>query len=642
MRARISAKTARTSWVLSIVPALLAIVFWSPAASMPAARAADAPAATGDAAESTAPDAGSAADLARQQGELSEKYKRFEEVLLRMAELTAPSDPKRAALLRKAVAESKHQLIGLQLDKLVELLTQDRLSVALSGQNDVNKDLAELLELLMSEERDKGLKDERARVKEQIRRVTELINKERQLQGQTSGNGDLQDLARGQGKVAEDTAKLAEDMKPQEGNKPADSEGDAGSENQKQQKKNDQNGTDKPSDKQSDKQDDSQSSKPEGEGQSSPGKGDDQKPAKQGNPDDKKSDRDKSNEDKSGKKPDDKQADDKSANDEKKKGADEQKPSEAQGKSGKPNDQKQQGEQQQGQNQGEQSDEDQQDQSPQQKSADSARKRVQAAQEKMDTARQKLEKAQREGAAEEQEAAIRELEQAKAELEEILRQLREEELERMLAMLEARFRKMLQAQIEVYEGTKRVDRTPSAERDRDDEIEAGRLSRRESQIVLEAESALTVLREEGSAVAFPEAVEQMREDMDQIVARLGQSDVGDITQGIEEDVIAALEEMIEALQKAQQDMEKQKQQQQQPPAEGEQPDPPLIDQLAELKMIRSLQMRINMRTKRLARLVEGDVGQADKPELLDQLQRLAEREESVFRVTRDIVTGKNR
>ena len=35
----------------------------------------------------------------------------------------------------------------------------------------------------------------------------------------------------------------------------------------------------------------------------------------------------------------------------------------------------------------------------------------------------------------------------------------------MLAMLEARFRKMLQAQVEVYEGTKRVDqhaRRPNA------------------------------------------------------------------------------------------------------------------------------------------------------------------------------------
>jgi hypothetical protein len=632
MKSRILAIALRARLVGVAIFALASLAFLPPVDGTATARAADEPAATGNAPEPTAPDAGSAAELARRQGELSEKYKRFEEVLLRMAELTAPSDPKRAALLRKAVAESKHQLIGLQLDKLVELLAQDRLSVALSSQSDVNKDLAELLELLLSEERDKGLKDERARVKEQIRRVTELINKERQLQGQTSGNGDLQDLARGQGKVAEDTAKLAEDMKPQEGDKASDADADKGS-----QKKNDQDADGK--------EGESKRSKGEGDGKSSPGKpGEDQQPAEQGKPEDQKSDQDKSDDDKSGKKPDDKSADEKSANDEKKKGEGDQKPSDAQGKPGKPSGQQQQGEQQQGQNQGEQSDEDQQnqDQSPQQKSADSARKRVQAAQEKMEEARQKLEKAQREGAAEEQEAAIRELEQAKAELEEILRQLREEELERMLAMLEARFRKMLQAQIEVYEGTKRVDRTPSAERDRDDEIEAGRLSRRESQIVLEAESALTVLREEGSAVAFPEAVEQMREDMDQIVARLAQADVGDLTQGIEEDVIAALEEMIEALQKAQQDMEKQKQQQQQPPAEGEQPDPPLIDQLAELKMIRSLQMRINMRTRRLARLVEGDVGQADKPELLEQLQRLAEREESVFRVTRDIVTGKNK
>ncbi len=130
--------------------------------------------------------------------------------------------------------------------------------------------------------------------------------------------------------------------------------------------------------------------------------------------------------------------------------------------------------------------------------------------------------------------------------------------------------------------------------------------------MLEADSALALLREEGSAVAFPEAVEQMREDMDQVVVRLGQADVGDMTQSIEEDIIAALEEMIESLQKAQQDLEKQKQQQQQ--QEGQSQDPPLIDNLAELKMIRSLQMRINMRTKRLARLVEGEIGQADKPE----------------------------
>ncbi len=76
------------------------------------------------------------------------------------------------------------------------------------------------------------------------------------------------------------------------------------------------------------------------------------------------------------------------------------------------------------------------------------------------------------------------------------------------------------------------------------------------------------------------------------------------TQGLEEDIIAALEEMIEALQKAQKEMEDQKQQQQQQQQQGKQ-DKPLIDQIAELKMIRSLQLRVNRRTQRYADLIEG-------------------------------------
>ncbi|HEY4310461.1 MAG TPA: hypothetical protein VGN12_13495 [Pirellulales bacterium] len=591
---------------------------------------------------------GSATDLANEQQQLADKYKRFEEVMMRMAELTAPSDPKRAALLRKAVAESKHQLIGAQLDKLAEILGQDRLSVALSNQNDVNKDLAELLELLLSEERDKSLKDERARYKEQIRRVAELINKERQLQGQTSGGGEMQGLAEGQQKVADDAGKLAEDMKPKD-DKASQRDDKSG---KKDSKKDAAEGEESAEDK-----DSSPNDSTPGDGGTRPGKsgkppGD--KPSEQDKAQESGEDSAKDSKDDAGKEKTADQAGDKDKDkSDAEKNADENQEGAKPSESGKPSDgkpqeqgkkKKQSGQQgqkgQQGESQDQESEQDESAEQPKDAS-ESARKRVQAAQEKMEAARQKLEKAHREGAVEDQEAAIRELEQAKAELEEILRQLREEELERMLAMLEARFRKMLQAQVEVYEGTKRVDQTPAAERDRDDEIEAGRLSRKESQIVLEAESALAILHEEGSAVAFPEAVEQMREDMEQIVVRLGHADVGELTQSIEEDVITALEEMIESLQKAQQDMEKQKQQQQQA-QEGEQQEPPLIDSLAELRMIRSLQMRINMRTKRLSRLVEGDLGQADKPDILEQLQRLAEREESVFRVTRDIVTGKNR
>jgi hypothetical protein len=257
----------------------------------------------------------------------------------------------------------------------------------------------------------------------------------------------------------------------------------------------------------------------------------------------------------------------------------------------------------------------------------------------MKEAREKLEEALREEAVDKQEEALRELEAAKAELEKILRQMREEEMARLLAMLEARFRKMLDMQVEVYEGTIRLDRLPAESRGRGSEIESGRLSRSESQIVIEADKALTLLREEGSAVAMPEALEQTRDDMQQVMQKLAEFDVGALTQGVEEDIIASLEEMIAALEKAQQELESQQNQQQPPPPPGEPQEPPLIDQLAELRMIRSLQMRVNRRTATYAKLIDGE--RADRPELLQALNELAERQNRIYRTTRDIVVGRN-
>ena len=255
----------------------------------------------------------------------------------------------------------------------------------------------------------------------------------------------------------------------------------------------------------------------------------------------------------------------------------------------------------------------------------------------MRQAQEKLEKAQREEALPEQQKALEELNQAKADLEEILRQLREEQVERMLAMLEGRFRKMLEMQVQVYEGTLRLDRVPESQRSRNQTIEAGRLSRKESLIVVEADKTLGLLREEGTAVAMPEAVDQMRADMVQVVTRLGEAKTEQITQGIEEDIMTALEEMIAALQKAQKEMEQKKQQGK--PMQGEPGDQPLVDALAELRMIRALQMRVNNRTETYRKLIDGE--QAENPDLLEALNQLADREERIFRTTRDIAVGKN-
>ena len=173
----------------------------------------------------------------------------------------------------------------------------------------------------------------------------------------------------------------------------------------------------------------------------------------------------------------------------------------------------------------------------------------------MEEAKKRLEKAKKDGAVEEQKLALEELDKAKADLEEILRQLREEEMKRILAMLEARFTKVLQIQREIYGGTVRLDKIPVAERSHAYEIDTGRLSNREAEIVAEVDKALSLLRQEGSSVAMPEAVQQVRDDMQQLVHRLAEGKTEVLTQNIETDVIKALEEIIEALKKAQKDAE---------------------------------------------------------------------------------------
>jgi hypothetical protein len=77
-----------------------------------------------------------------------------------------------------------------------------------------------------------------------------------------------------------------------------------------------------------------------------------------------------------------------------------------------------------------------------------------------------------------------------------------------------------------------------------------------------------------------------------------------------------------------------------PPGQGGEGEMPLVDAIAELKMIRALQMRVNSRTKTYAEISKAE--DVDDPEIRAALRKLAEREERIHKVTRDIVLGRNR
>lgn len=309
------------------------------------------------------------------------------------------------------------------------------------------------------------------------------------------------------------------------------------------------------------------------------------------------------------------------------------------GKEGKPDQPGKQGGQEGQEGEGQSGDPSQsqdQNQDPVQKALEKAKQRMKAAEEK-------LAKANAKGAVPEQKEALKELDAAREALEDILRQLREEEMARLLQMLIERYNKILQQQRIVYDGTVLADKVPEANRTHSHEIECGRLSGKELAIVSDTNKVLDLLREEGSAVAMTEATLQVRDDMQQVAQRLAQSKVDkEITQQIELDILKSLGEMIDALKKEQKKLEDKKNKPKPgQPQQGPPQDPPLIDILAELKMVRSLQVRVNDRTKRYGGMITGGGEQADKADLVEAVRRLADYQQRIYRVTRDLEMGKN-
>lgn len=267
-----------------------------------------------------------------------------------------------------------------------------------------------------------------------------------------------------------------------------------------------------------------------------------------------------------------------------------------------------------------------------------AAEQLKKAEAAMKAAQQDLEKAKREEAIEEQQKALDRLAEAEAEIEQILKQLRETERQQALAELEARFREMLREETEIREATGKLNGVPAERRGPNEKIAASRLGRRQSDLGVAADTVLSLLHEDGTALAMAEAVGSARADMGVAARRLDVADVGALTQSVEQDIITALEELLAAVQKARQDGDSQS-----PPGGGNQSgqpgQQPLVDLLAEMKVIRALQNRINQRTERYHQGIAA--GEYQAAEVATDLAELSGREQRVFEATRNLVEKQN-
>ncbi len=586
--------------------------------------------------------------LPSRQEAVALRYSRFENSLNQLAEHLRKTDPDRADLLFRAIGKSKEGRISDQLKQVVDLLKKEQLGDALDGQQSAVEQMLIVLQLLQSEDRKDEIEREKQRIAGLIKDVDKLVLKQTDVRAATERGGNTDSLKDKQKQVSDATQKVLDKIDQQDAQrnqKSSDSDGKSKSNPKDSDKDDATDKSDEPMPKEGDKDKPADAPK-----DGSSGKGKPKSPMKDG--DSKQDDqpkKDDPNKTEDGKMPDEKDADDKDS--EKSDGSPMGKPNDSAKKPPKkgPKSKPMPGESQppmdgqpmppmddEGQESPQPQPQSEQDQRQQQKTP--GRQELEQARKEMENAIEELKKKSGK-ASEKQDEALADLLKAKERLEAILRQLREEEKEMMLAALEARLRDMLGRQINVLNGTVGLAAVPEAQRTDKHRNRAVELARNEDEVALLASKVVTLLKEEGSSIAFPEALVQMRDDMITVTRRLERVDVGELTVGIEKDIVESLEEILEALQK-EIEKAKDKKQQQQPGQPGQQQEQGLVDVLSELKMLRSLQYRVNRRTKQLGRMVEGE--QASDPDLRQQLQGLSQRQAKIQQSTYNLATERNK
>lgn len=243
-----------------------------------------------------------------------------------------------------------------------------------------------------------------------------------------------------------------------------------------------------------------------------------------------------------------------------------------------------------------------------------------------------------EGITESMDSAVEDLAQARDELQEILRQNREEEIESTLRSLEDRFKRMLKMQLTVNDATRKLAAI------RGDtgklRIEAFNLAGEQKKIILEAEKSLLVLAEEGSSRAIPGSLQHAKMDMQEAAGRLETADIDESLFNLQADIATVLEQLVLAIQQEQQEQAQNKSsnQPQGPPSGTGPAQRPLVQKLAELKIIRQLQQQINDRHLKYAE--ESRTADAAGRDRIGRLTRmLAERQKRLQEITRELIEG---
>jgi hypothetical protein len=259
------------------------------------------------------------------------------------------------------------------------------------------------------------------------------------------------------------------------------------------------------------------------------------------------------------------------------------------------------------------------------------------ARESMENAKKSLDDAKRDKAKKEQREALERLAKETEKLAKVLRQMREEERLQSLVSLETRCRKLLDGEKSLQEKIVALDRSSAKERTRADVRMATDLSAVQRALAAEADATLAFVREDNVAVAFDESLVIVRDDMTRIEQRLRDAETGPVVQAMAASNVGMLSEMVSSLQR---EIAESRERQSEEEQEGGGDDrDQLLDRLAELRLVKSLQVQIEKRTALVAKLAAAG---ASAKETTETLAQLAERQHRVYEITRELAAREKR
>ena len=232
-------------------------------------------------------------------------------------------------------------------------------------------------------------------------------------------------------------------------------------------------------------------------------------------------------------------------------------------------------------------------------------------------------------------------EEDKKELEEAMKKLKEQlELLKMIQALmqvEKSLGEMLKIQTEINDKTIKLGETkttweeqnagrewdPAALNDRMSILVLKELVNKQSDLATLAEKMSQLLADEGKMV-FPEVLNIVKDDMLTVVDMLKKNQVGEDTQSIQADIKNTLIKLLQSVSKDLQTLKEKQSQQQKPqkqkPQQQKPQKKPLLPTLAEIKLLRILQIEINVKTEEL------DKNSQERESEISKLQNISQEE----------------